>query len=99
MTGLYPGSQRTLAVRASNRYTFALEVITLKGSVRATTTKAGCAGGAQNLTVRPYSGKGVVIGPNKAATINLLLEMPLSVSNACQGATFTIDLSGSAIRR
>jgi hypothetical protein len=99
VTGLYPGSSRTLAVRASNPYAFAIEVVSLKGTIAAKTSKAGCAGGATNLSVRPYSGRGVVIRPGAIATVGLRLRMPLSVANACQGATFTIRLSGGAIRR
>jgi hypothetical protein len=97
LTGLYPGATKTLAVTVKNANQFRIKLATVKTTVAAKTSLAGCAGSAMNLTVIPPKGA-LKIAPMKSATLTLTVKMPLSVVNACQGARFTIAIAVKAVK-
>ena len=90
VTNLYPGAQRRLLLVLGNgdpRRSALVERVLV--SV-ASTTKTGCAPSAQNLRVDPYLGPRVTVPPHSVLRLSLVLTMPNTVSNACQGATFNL---------
>jgi hypothetical protein len=54
------------------------------------TTNRGCAPARRNLAIRQYRGAPVRIPPGQTRTVTVLLTMPNTVSDACQGATFSL---------
>jgi hypothetical protein len=97
VTGLYPGLRRTLTVRIKNTYAYRVKVTSVKARVAAATSRPGCTGAAQNLIVTPHTGP-LAVGPRKTAAVVMTVVMPLTVANACQGATFTITFAAHAVR-
>jgi hypothetical protein len=97
VTGLYPGSSKTLTVRVKSNYSWKIKIPKLTAKVSAATSRTGCAGGPANL-VLSTSGRAITINPRKTGTIRLTVTMPRTVADACQGATFRISLTARAIK-
>jgi len=95
VTGLYPGATKDLPVLISNQNNQDIKVtnihITVTGS-----DKSGC--GSSNLSAADYSGPAFVVQKNSSQTINLPVSMTHNASNSCQGATFTLQYSGAAVK-
>jgi hypothetical protein len=94
VTGLYPGSVKSMKVTVRNPYGFSVKA-TLSARVSAATTAAGCTGTPANLRVTAPKAAAVVKA-HKSKALTLTVTMPGSVANACQGARFAIALRGKA---
>lgn len=97
--GLYPGVVREMKLTLRNPYDFALSVKSLEGKV-VSTSKRKCKPSASNLVARDYSGKLPLVVPprGKVDAKTIPLFMPPNASAACQGAVFTIELTGTATK-
>jgi len=97
VTGLYPGATRPLTVKVKNIYAFPIKIGTLKTTVKSS-NRPGCTGGAANLQVVATGARAVPIRAHKTKTVVLHVSMPSTVSNACQGAKFSLSFSATAKR-
>jgi hypothetical protein len=97
VTGLYPGATRPLTVKVKNIYAFPIKIGTLKTTVKSS-NRPGCTGAAANLQVVATGARTVPIRAHKTKTVVLHVTMPSTVSNACQGAKFTLSFSATAKR-
>ncbi len=97
VTGLYPGATRPLTVKVKNIYAFPIKIGTLKATVKSS-NRQGCTGAAANLQVVAAGARTVPIRAHKTKTVVLHVTMPSTVSNACQGARFSLSFSASAKR-
>jgi hypothetical protein len=101
VTGLYPGATRNLVLTLTNPYSFDIKVTDLSASLAGTSSPA-CAATAANLTVRPYQAPPslpVTLTANQVKAVGAIpLVMPRTVANGCQGATFTLSLTGTATK-
>jgi hypothetical protein len=98
VSGLYPGATRTMTVRMRNPYPFAVQVVSLRASVARATTLPACAGTPGNLVVSPGAGRRVTVPAHGGGSVAILVRMPRSVADACQGAGFRIALAARAVR-
>jgi hypothetical protein len=97
VSGLYPGASKRLTVTVKNGNHFKIKLATVKTAVAAKTSLAGCTGSATNLTVvRPKPT--LKMAPMKSGKLTLIVAMPRSVVNACQGARFTISITVKAVK-
>ena len=90
---LAPGVTRPLAVRLANPNDADISVQALQVTVGDST--GGCAG--DTLQVGAFSGP-VFVPRHGAAQVSLPVTMAGSASPACQGATFRLTYSGSAVK-
>jgi hypothetical protein len=98
ITGLYPGGRpRPLTLQIKNTYAYAIKVMSVTAKVGAATTQPGCAGTPQNLTVPPRTTP-IGIKPMKIKKVVMMVVMPKTVANECQGARFTITFTAHAVR-
>jgi hypothetical protein len=100
VSGLHPGVKREVQVAVRNPYKFPIQVTAVSGQLVAT-SRTSCKVTYANLTVGRYAGKPALparIPAGQQAKLGYLpIWMPAtSVSDACQGATFTLRLSASA---
>lgn len=100
---LYPGSTQVLAIRVTNPYGFAIRVTKVVVTIGKTTDHTGCDAAGNLVVQRQYSGKQITVRPRRTVTVGKtpnrpLLLMPAAASEACQGATFRIHVSGKAVR-
>jgi len=99
VTGLYPGANVNLNLTLVNPNKQDLRISALSGEL-VQTSKSGCQPTSRNLVVAGYGGSPSLPyrlkGGKSAKVGHLRLTMPNTVVNACQGATFTIKLTGSA---
>jgi hypothetical protein len=98
LTGLYPGmAGKPLVVTVRNANRFTIKVAAVTATVAAKTSVAGCIGPA-NLTVVPGPVTPSRILKGKSARATLLVSMPKTASNACQGARFALTFSAKAVK-
>ncbi len=89
VTGLYPGAKRKLTLTLHNSdpdHTIVVRAVRIR-DIR--TTKRSCAPSPRNLSIEHRSGT-FRIGAGGARHISVLLVMPNTVANACQGAVFKL---------
>jgi hypothetical protein len=98
LTGLYPGATRPLTLTITNTYAFPIQVGVPTAKVAAATTRAGCTGAAANLGISSAGLKRIPIRAHKHKTVVLQVTMPVTVANACQGATFKLSFRAKATR-
>ncbi|HEY7258915.1 MAG TPA: hypothetical protein VH459_07590 [Gaiellales bacterium] len=97
VTGLYPGASRPLTVKVTNPYTFAIKIGPVTARVRSS-NRPGCTAAATNLTATAGGSRSLPIGAHRSKTVVLHVAMPSTVSNACQGARFTLSFGARATR-
>ena len=99
MKHLYPGITRELQLTLRNPYDFALSVKSLRADV-VSTSKRRCRPVPANLVARTYTGKLPLLIPPRSRTDakTIPLTMPSGAAQACSGATFTIQLRGTATK-
>jgi hypothetical protein len=98
VTGLYPGAPaRNLALQIKNTYPYAVKITAVKAKIAAATNRPGCAGTRTNLIVS-HRGGPFTIKPKKSSPVIMTVVMPLTVVDACQGATFKITFTARAVR-
>jgi hypothetical protein len=97
--GLVPGSRKRISLTFSNPYAFPIRVTAVEGKTIATSRRS-CTPKPENLKVEPYAGHlPMTISPrSRKGAGGLTLYMPNSVSNSCQGVTFTIRINGRATK-
>jgi len=95
VTGLYPGATKNLPVLISNQNNQDIKVTSLHISVTGS-DRSGC--GSSNLSTTDYSGPAFVVPKLSSQTINLPVSMTHGASDSCQGATFTLQYSGTAVK-
>jgi hypothetical protein len=102
VTGLAPGTSRTLRLRVTNPYRYDIRVervhVTLTPNGR--TGHPRCANTTDNLVVSRWLGKPFVLKARATVTVptSWQVRMPMSVSAACQGATFPLTYTGYATK-
>jgi hypothetical protein len=96
---LFPGARRDLALVVTNPYGFPITLTAVSGRLAATSRRT-CAISTRNLTVGRYAGSPRlplrIAAHGRARIGHLPITMPTTVSNACQGVTFTLRLSATA---
>jgi hypothetical protein len=90
--GLYPGAQATLEAQVTNPHAFAIRVI----STTVTVLDASPACPASMLEIGDSQAT-VEIPPGETRTVPLDVRMSLSAPNACQGATWPLQFTGTAV--
>ena len=97
--GLVPGARKRIALSFSNPYSFPIRVTAVEGRT-ISTSRRSCTPKPANLKVEPYAGRlPLTIQPRSRKDVGALtLYMPNSVSNHCQGVTFTIRINGKATK-
>ena len=97
--GLYPGATKHIDLTFVNSYAFALRVTSVKGELVGS-SKRGCRAVSSNLKVAKYGGRLPLTIParSRKSAGRLDIRMPNTVVNACQSATFTIRVTGIAIK-
>jgi hypothetical protein len=95
---LYPGATKPIALRVRNPYPFDLKVTELAGKVVASNRRACQPLG--NLIAKSYDGKlPFTLKASQSKSVGSIpLRMPVSVTNECQGVTFTVRLYGTAMK-
>jgi hypothetical protein len=99
VSGLYPGATRRIDLTFANPYLTAIEVRSVTGRL-VSTSKRGCGPIPVNLQVLPYGGRLPTTVParSRKSSGHLDVHMPNSVADACQNATFMIELTGVATK-
>jgi len=97
ISGLFPGAHLNLPVLVTNQNSQDIKVMQIQITVTGT-DKADCSTGTTNLQPTNYTGPGFVVARNSTVTVLMPITMPGSVANACQGATFQLRYSGSAVK-
>ena len=97
--GMYPGLTKDMRVTFKNPYNADLVIRRIEGRVIATSRRK-CRPGPQSLAVRPYRGKLPFRVPARSTSAAgvLPLAMPPDASSHCQDTTFTILLTGTAMK-
>jgi hypothetical protein len=102
VTGLAPGTSRTLRLRVTNPHPYDLRVervhVTLTPG--AWTGHRRCANTTDNLVVSRWLGRPFALEARATVTVptSWQVRMPMSVSAACQGATFPLTYTGYATK-
>ena len=97
VSGLYPGASKPLTVTVKNLNGFTIKVPSVKTKVAAKTTVAGCTGRTTNLVVTHVK-KTLTIKKKKSVKLMLVVTMPRTVANVCQGAKFSITVTVKAVK-
>jgi hypothetical protein len=92
VVGLYPGAHATLDAQVTNPHPFAIRVIT----TTVTVLDAGPACPASMLEIGD-SQASVEIPPRETGTVPLDVRMSRGAPNACQGATWPLQFTGTAV--
>lgn len=92
--GLYPGVNTTLDVEVTNPYRFAIRVI----STTVTVLDARPACPASMLEIGDSQAP-VEVPPGGVATVPLAVHMSADAPDACQGATWPLEFTGTAVGR
>jgi hypothetical protein len=94
---LFPGASKKIDLTFANTSAIPLRITSVQGRLTSTSRK-GCLPLSANLTISGYNGRlPVLVRPwSRKAAGSLTVFMPRSVSNACQGTTFEILLTGRA---
>jgi hypothetical protein len=90
--GLFPGANATLYARVTNPYPFTIRVV----STTATVHDASAACQASMLEIGDLTAT-VEISPGGEGTVPLDVRMDLAAPDACQGATWPLEFSGTAV--
>jgi hypothetical protein len=97
--GLYPGATKHIDLTIVNSYSFPLRITSVRGRL-VDTSKSGCRAVASNLKVAAYGGQLPLTIPAKSrkSAGRIDVRMPNTVVDACQRATFSIRVAGSATK-
>ncbi|GIE83778.1 hypothetical protein SAMN06264365_101814 [Actinoplanes regularis] len=97
VNGLYPGAVRRSRVTVTNPYPYPISVRSIGARVDST-SRRGCRPSARNLRVGRFHGRLPLTIParGRADAGAFEVQMPGSVDDACQRATFRLAVSGSA---
>ncbi len=90
--GLYPGSSATLQAQVVNPHPFPIEVISF--DVAVSDASASCPASA--LEIRNV-GTGVVIAAGETGTVPVEVQMTPTAPESCQGATWPLSYSATAV--
>ena len=96
---MYPGITRDVILTLKNPYGFSIKVSTLRAEV-AESSKRRCKATSVNLVAKSYVGRLPLVIPARGQVRAgaVPLSMPWGASPHCQGAKFTIRLSGTATK-
>ncbi|MGH2418144.1 MAG: hypothetical protein ACRDFY_07400 [Candidatus Limnocylindria bacterium] len=90
--GLYPGAAMALDALVTNPHPFAIRVTSI--AVRVDDASAGCPGSVLEVGGSEVS---VVVAGGGTADIPLVIRMDVSASDACQGVTWPLAFSATAV--
>lgn len=90
--GLYPGAEATLDARVTNPYPFAIRVIATGGTV----LDASQACPASMIEIAASQAT-VEVPAGETATVQLHVRMSRNAPDACQGATWPLAFTGTAV--
>ena len=91
--GLYPGVTRKLQLTITNPNAFAIKVTKLKVTV----TRASAQCGARTIETKAQK-PGFRVPANGEVTATVRVTMPKDAPNACQGVTYPLKFSGTAVQ-
>lgn len=91
--GLYPGGAATLPLRITNPHSFAVTVTSLV--IEVLQPEANCPAGALVVDQPPL---GTVVPRDAATTVDVTVRMLATAPDGCQGATFPLRYTVSAIK-
>jgi hypothetical protein len=94
VSGLYPGAELPMAVTVTNP----LPQVIVVTSVRAATVGSDRGGCDPSLVTSPGWTGSVRVASGGQANVFVAIRMSGSAPGACQGATFTLQLTGTAVR-
>lgn len=99
VSGLYPGATRRIDLTFANPYLTPIQVRSVTGRL-VSASKRGCGPTSVNLQVLAYDGRlpTTVLPRSRKRAGHLGVHMPNSVADACQNATFMIELTGVATK-
>lgn len=99
--GLFPGVTSKLFLTVTNPNNQAMTVTGLTATLQSVSGATGCNASASNLTVGSYSGGQFDVAKNSSVASSgfIPLSLPTSVANACQGATYNLTYSGTAVQK
>ncbi|SNT61628.1 hypothetical protein SAMN05421812_113151 [Asanoa hainanensis] len=99
VAGLYPGAQRSMAVRVRNPYHFDLSISRISGEVVKSSRRA-CPAHPGNLIAGSHDGRlPITVRARQSRDAGSIpIRMPASVTNECSGVTFTIRITGVATK-
>jgi hypothetical protein len=102
VTGLAPGRSRTLQLRVTNPHPYDIQVLRVHVTLTpgAWTGSDGCLNTTANLVVSRWLGRPFLLRAHRTVTVpsTYQVRMPMSVSAACQGATFPLTYTGYATK-
>jgi hypothetical protein len=106
LTGLAPGVTAHLYLTVTNPNNQAIKVTALSAVlssvVKASNAPSGtCAASTSNLQIGAWTGEQFTIAKNASGSSSpsyIPVTMPASVANACQGATFNLTYSSTAVQ-
>ena len=97
VTGLYPGLATDLPLEVENPNASDIQVTSIGVRARSS-NRPGCPATNVDLVVHSFSGPPFVVPAHQTVVLDVPIEMPPSVRNACQGATFRIQFRGRAVQ-
>jgi hypothetical protein len=91
--GLYPGSRKRLQLRVRNRLAVRMKLTSLTVSVR--DGRWNCRGA--NVRVQRFWGR-LFLPPRRRRVVSLVVSMPKTAPDPCQGAVFRLVFRTRAVR-
>ncbi len=93
VTGLYPGASMPLVLTVSNHQEFTIVVTSITTSVGSPSPACVSA----NLSVTPFAGN-VSVPPEGTSNVTVTVTLSHSSPDACQGAVFPLQYTGTAVK-
>jgi hypothetical protein len=99
--GLFPGATSKLFVTVTNPNNQAMTVTDLSATLQSVSDAPGCDASTADLTIGKYTGEDFDVAKNSSASSSgyIPLSLPHTVANACQGATYNLQYSGTAVQK
>jgi hypothetical protein len=91
--GLYPGGAAPLSLRIANPHPFDVTVSSLRVEVR--DPGGGCPAATLSVDEPPV---GTVLPRRSTATVPVMIRMPTTAPDACQGAAFPLEYTVTAVK-
>jgi hypothetical protein len=102
VNGLTPGASSRLQLRVTNPHPYDIQVLRVHVTLTpgAWTGRDGCRNTTANLVVSRWLGRPFLLRAHRTITVpsTYQVRMPMTVSAACQGATFPLTYTGYATK-
>jgi hypothetical protein len=96
---LYPGATGNLKLRATNPNSFPVRITAVSGNGTITSDKGAACDASTGVTFSNQTGLTLDLAAGQTATLTVAnaVSMSNSSDNSCQGATFTVPVSVTAV--